>query len=252
MSAAFPSINSAIIPRWSRGSIQERKKNHFDYFEGRRRRREGIRKIRERERKENRRVILLELRNEGERGGREGVILGETVPFGLSDIGKSLGLEAITKAVTKLSEWLNFRTGKRSLDAFSIVHRRPRDGNSIIIRQLGLMLEADGTTFRFYGLVPATGTINFPAVDTYARFHVPSCVQRGEEGRRSFPFHSFPSREKGIATRRWLLTCGLVTLLACSWKDIPAEITRGGSGFQENINGWNVAKSNSSGYRYVL
>lgn len=27
------------------------------------------------------------------------------------------------------------------------------------------MLEADGTTFRFYGLVPATGTINFPAVD---------------------------------------------------------------------------------------
>lgn len=33
-----------------------------------------------------------------------GVILGETAPFGLSDIGKSLGLEAITKAVTKLSE----------------------------------------------------------------------------------------------------------------------------------------------------
>lgn len=48
-------------------------------------------------------MILLELRNEGVRGG-EALILGETVPFGLSDIGKSLGLEAITKAVTKLSE----------------------------------------------------------------------------------------------------------------------------------------------------
>lgn len=214
MSAAFPSINSAIIPRWSRGSIQGKEKESLWLFRGEEEEeRRDKKNRRERERKENRRVILLELRNEGERGGRESVILGETVPFGLSDIGKSLGLEAITKAVTKLSEWLNFRTGKRSLDAFSIVHRRPRDGNSIIIRQLGLMLEADGTTFRFYGLVPATGTINFPAVDTYARFHVPSCVQRGEEGRRSFPFHSFPSREKGIATRRWLLTCGLVTLL---------------------------------------
>ena len=73
------------------------------------------------------------------------------------------------------------------------------------------MLEADGTTFRFYGLVPATGTINFPAVDTYARFHVPSCVQRGEEGRRSFPFLSFPREGDSHASMASDVWSGYVT-----------------------------------------
>lgn len=150
-------------------------------------------------------------------GGRVGVILGETAPFGLSDIGKSLGLEAITKAVTKLSEWLNFRTGKRSLDAFSIVHRRPRDGNSIIIRQPGLMLEADGTTFRFYGLAPATATINFPPVDvsTYHRVF--------KEEKLFFPFLSF-SREgnRPRVDGSWRV----VWLRYWPLLDIPPEITR--------------------------
>ena len=54
------------------------------------------------------------------------------------------------------------------------------------------MLEADGTTFRFYGLAPATATINFPPVDvsTYHRVF--------KEEKLSFPFLSFPFREKGI------------------------------------------------------
>lgn len=56
------------------------------------------------------------------------------------------------------------------------------------------MLEADGTTFRFYGLVPATGTINFPAVDVRPFPRTIVCQGVEEEAFLSIPFFSF-SRE---------------------------------------------------------